>query len=104
MQADFIFSVPVKIPPLYKPKARIRSISLEDINQAAAEAKADVDEFFAKERQLLRKGYFQQRQSTEAFHQAFFGPPNPEHSRLARDGLIGLRTTITIMKKYYLIC
>ena len=36
----------------------------------------------------------------ESYHQAFFGPNDPEQQKLAFDGLVALETTLQIAKRF----
>lgn len=97
--SDDRFVVPMRIPPEIPRTADIPLIDAKEINNAAKYSRNIIKKNLELENELVRKGFFQRKNSMEAKHQAFFGGPDPEHRRLAKDGLIALETTIRLAKK-----
>ncbi|CAG2107774.1 unnamed protein product, partial [Medioppia subpectinata] len=84
------------------PSAKIKHISLEDIDRAAADAHRFIENYIKTERELIDKGVFQRHGSTQSQHQAFFGPFDENQFQLTKGGFINLLTTIKIKERFKL--
>ncbi|XP_074599828.1 peroxidase-like isoform X2 [Brevipalpus obovatus] len=93
---------PIRIPRIVRPKVRIPPIDVETINEAARSSQEVIKRQLELEVQLVKKGIIQTPNSMEAYHQAFFGGPDPLSRRLSKDGLIALETTMQLAKKFNL--
>ncbi|XP_054156555.1 peroxidase-like isoform X2 [Oppia nitens] len=94
--------LPIRIPQPYRPSAKIKHISLADIDRAAAESHQFIEQFIKTEKALISKGIFQRHGSTQSQHQAFFGPFDENQFQLTKGGFINLLTTLKIRDRFKL--
>ncbi|CAG2168792.1 unnamed protein product, partial [Oppiella nova] len=95
------FVVPIKIPIPIEPTVPL-DIDQKILIESAEESKKIIKDQLSIERELIRAGFFQRNNTMESYHQAFFGPDDPEIQKISLDGLVALETTLQIAKRYEL--
>ncbi|CAG2105713.1 unnamed protein product [Medioppia subpectinata] len=94
-------NVPIRIPIPIEPVIPL-NIDHKVVIEAAKESQKIIKEQLTIEKELIRAGFFQRNNTMESFHQAFFGPDDPEIQKLSLDGLVALETTLQLAKRYQL--
>ncbi|CAG2109200.1 unnamed protein product, partial [Medioppia subpectinata] len=93
--------LPIRIPIPIEPVIPL-NIDHKVVIEAAKESQKIIKEQLTIEKELIRAGFFQRNNTMESFHQAFFGPDDPEIQKLSLDGLVALETTLQLAKRYQL--
>ncbi|XP_054158548.1 peroxidase-like [Oppia nitens] len=93
--------IPIRIPIPVEPVEPL-DIDQQSVAEAADESRKIIKNQVAIERELIGAGFFQRTNTMESYHQAFFGPDDPEIQKIQLDGLVALETTLQLAKKYEL--